>query len=142
MSFFRIISYRVDINMRFRTSSSNGLLLWSGRQSDPLEDEDANNDFLSLALDQGFLTLSYNLGSGEAEVRYNLTRLDDDLWHRIRAVRQEHFRNFIAHRLHLFFPFYFLLKIYRKLIIQFSWKHFANCPILLKLLQKLIIHFY
>ncbi|XP_043475420.1 pikachurin isoform X1 [Leptopilina heterotoma] len=92
----RIISYRVDINMRFRTSSSNGLLLWSGRQSDPLEDEDPNNDFLSLALDQGFLTLSYNLGSGEAEVRYNLTRLDDDLWHRIRAVRNEQWSSLIV----------------------------------------------
>lgn len=74
--------------MRFRASSSSGLLLWSGRQSDPTEDEESNNDFLSLGLDQGYLTLAYNLGSGEATLRYNLTRLDDDLWHRIRAVRQ------------------------------------------------------
>lgn len=73
--------------MRFRTSSSNGLLLWSGRQSDPQEQRDENDDFLALGLNQGYLTLAYNLGSGEAVLRYNLTRLDDDLWHRIRAVR-------------------------------------------------------
>jgi len=83
----RIISYRVDINMRFRASSSSGLLLWSGRQSDPQEQRDENDDFLALGLDHGYLTLAYNLGSGEAVLRYNLTRLDDDLWHRVRAVR-------------------------------------------------------
>lgn len=85
--FHRIISYKVDINMRFRASSNSGLLLWSGRQSDPQEQRDSNEDFLALGLDQGYLTLAYNLGSGEAVLRYNLTRLDDDLWHRIRAVR-------------------------------------------------------
>lgn len=85
----RIISYKVDINMRFRASSSSGLLLWSGRQSDPQEQRDENDDFLALGLDHGYLTLAYNLGSGEAVLRYNLTRLDDDLWHRIRAVRWE-----------------------------------------------------
>lgn len=73
--------------MRFRASSNSGLLLWSGRQSDPQEQRDSNEDFLALGLDQGYLTLAYNLGSGEAVLRYNLTRLDDDLWHRIRAVR-------------------------------------------------------
>ncbi|XP_011498922.1 PREDICTED: pikachurin [Ceratosolen solmsi marchali] len=85
----RIISYKVDINMRFRASSSNGLLLWSGRQSDSQEQRDSNEDFLALGLDQGYLILAYNLGSGEATLRYNLTRLDDDLWHRVRAERNE-----------------------------------------------------
>ncbi|XP_033229252.1 pikachurin [Belonocnema kinseyi] len=92
----RIISYRVDINMRFRASSSSGLLLWSSRQSDPKEDQKSKNDFLSLGLDQGYLTLAYNLGSGEATLRYNLTRLDDDLWHRIRAVRNEQWSSLIV----------------------------------------------
>ncbi|XP_044575810.1 pikachurin-like [Cotesia glomerata] len=92
----RIISYRVDINMRFRTSSSNGLLLWSGRQSDPQEQRDENEDFLALGLNQGYLTLAYNLGSGEAVLRYNLTRLDDDLWHRIRAVRNEQWASLVV----------------------------------------------
>lgn len=87
LAFCRIISYRVDINMRFRASSSSGLLLWSGRQADPQEQRDENDDFLALGLDRGYLTLAYNLGSGEAVLRYNLTRLDDDLWHRVRAVR-------------------------------------------------------
>ena len=29
----------------------------------------------------------YNLGSGEARLVYNSTRVDDGLWHRIRATR-------------------------------------------------------
>ncbi|XP_015607232.1 pikachurin [Cephus cinctus] len=92
----RIISYRVDINMRFRASSSSGLLLWSGRQPDPQEQRDANDDFLALGLDQGYLTLAYNLGSGEAVLRYNLTRLDDDLWHRVRAVRNKQWASLVV----------------------------------------------
>ncbi|XP_012530210.1 pikachurin [Monomorium pharaonis] len=92
----RIISYRIDINMRFRASSSSGLLLWSGRQSDPQEQRDENDDFLALGLDHGYLTLAYNLGSGEAVLRYNLTRLDDDLWHRIRAVRNEQWASLVV----------------------------------------------
>lgn len=92
----RIISYRVDINMRFRASSSSGLLLWSGRQSDPQEQRDENDDFLALGLDSGYLTLAYNLGSGEAVLRYNLTRLDDDLWHRVRAVRNEQWASLVV----------------------------------------------
>ncbi|OAD62125.1 Pikachurin [Eufriesea mexicana] len=92
----RIISYRVDINMRFRASSSSGLLLWSGRQADPQEQRDENDDFLALGLDHGYLTLAYNLGSGEAVLRYNLTRLDDDLWHRIRAVRNEQWASLVV----------------------------------------------
>ncbi|XP_023246649.1 pikachurin-like [Copidosoma floridanum] len=85
----RIISYKVDINMRFRASSNSGLLLWSGRQSETREQRDSNEDYLALGLDQGYLTLAYNLGSGGALLRYNLTRLDDDLWHRVRATRNE-----------------------------------------------------
>ncbi|XP_011315506.1 pikachurin [Fopius arisanus] len=92
----RIISYRVDINMRFRTSSSDGLLLWSGRQSDPQEQKEQNDDFLAVGLNQGYLTLAYNLGSGEAILRYNLTRLDDDLWHRIRVVRNEQWSSLVV----------------------------------------------
>ncbi|KAK2589303.1 hypothetical protein KPH14_007854 [Odynerus spinipes] len=92
----RIISYRVDINMRFRASSSSGLLLWSGRHSDPQEQKDENDDFLALGLNQGYLTLAYNLGSGEAVLRYNLTRLDDDLWHRVRAVRNEQWASLVV----------------------------------------------
>ncbi|XP_034937288.1 pikachurin [Chelonus insularis] len=92
----RIISYRVDINMRFRTSSTDGLLLWSGRQSEPQEREEKNNDYLALGIHQGYLVLSYNLGSGEAVLRYNLTQVNDDLWHRIKAVRNEQWSSLIV----------------------------------------------
>jgi hypothetical protein len=35
-----------------------------------------------------FPQFSYNLGSGEVALQYNATRVDDGLWHRIRATRQ------------------------------------------------------
>ncbi|KAF7993809.1 hypothetical protein HCN44_011078 [Aphidius gifuensis] len=92
----RIISYRVDINMRFRTSSSHGLLLWSGRQSDKQQSKDENDDYLSVGLNNGYLTLAYNLGSGEAILEYNFTKLNDDLWHRVRAVRNEQWASLVV----------------------------------------------
>uniref|UniRef100_A0ABD2X622 Pikachurin n=1 Tax=Trichogramma kaykai TaxID=54128 RepID=A0ABD2X622_9HYME len=75
----RLTSDKVDINMRFR-ASSDGLLLWTG---------DRSNNFFALGLDQGYLAFTHNLGSRKSVLRYNLTRLDDDLWHRVRATRNE-----------------------------------------------------
>ena len=34
-----------------------------------------------------YFQFSFNLGSGEAHLVYNSTRVDDGLWHRIRATR-------------------------------------------------------
>lgn len=44
----RIISYQIDLNLRFKTHSSHGLVLWSGRHS-ALEDD----DYLSLGIENG-----------------------------------------------------------------------------------------
>lgn len=44
----RIISYQIDLNLRFKTHSSHGLILWSGRHS-ALEDD----DYLSLGIENG-----------------------------------------------------------------------------------------
>lgn len=45
-----VISYKIDLNLRFKTHSSNGLLLWTGRHSALKED-----DFLSLGIENGYV---------------------------------------------------------------------------------------
>lgn len=44
----QIISYRIDLNLRFKTHSNNGLILWSGRHT--AQDDD---DFLLLGIENG-----------------------------------------------------------------------------------------
>lgn len=44
----RVISYQIDLNLRFKTHSNNGLILWSGRHSAQQDD-----DFLSLGIEEG-----------------------------------------------------------------------------------------
>lgn len=44
----QVISYKIDLNLRFKTHSSNGLLLWTGRHSAMKGD-----DFLSLGIENG-----------------------------------------------------------------------------------------
>ncbi|XP_035907418.1 uncharacterized protein LOC118510096 isoform X2 [Anopheles stephensi] len=78
----RVISYEIDLNLRFKTHSANGLILWTGRHS-ALE----GDDFLSLGIENGYLHLRYNLGSGEINIKYNATKVSDGLWHRVRALR-------------------------------------------------------
>uniref|UniRef100_A0AAG5D5E4 Pikachurin n=1 Tax=Anopheles atroparvus TaxID=41427 RepID=A0AAG5D5E4_ANOAO len=78
----RVISYEIDLNLRFKTHSTNGLILWTGRHS-ALEAD----DFLSLGIENGYLHLRYNLGSGEINIKYNATKVSDGLWHRVRALR-------------------------------------------------------
>ncbi|XP_055610114.1 pikachurin isoform X2 [Uranotaenia lowii] len=78
----RVISYEIDLNLRFKTHSTSGLILWTGRHS-ALE----GDDFLSLGIENGYLHLRYNLGSGEINIKYNATKVSDGLWHRVRALR-------------------------------------------------------
>lgn len=44
----QIISYKIDLNLRFKTHSNNGLILWSGRHS--AQDDD---DYLLLGIENG-----------------------------------------------------------------------------------------
>lgn len=112
-----IISYKIDLNLRFKTHSMNGLILWTGRHS-ALEDDDylslgiengyVNNTLISIEFQRtailffifffifshfsffifsSYLHMRYNLGSGEVNIMYNTTRVSDGLWHRIRALR-------------------------------------------------------
>ncbi|XP_022115502.2 pikachurin isoform X2 [Pieris rapae] len=78
----RLLSYTLDINIRFRSVSPHGLLVWSGRA--PLS---PRTDFLSLAVENSVLVFRYDLGSGEVVIIANHTKVDDGLWHRARATR-------------------------------------------------------
>lgn len=69
--------------MRFRTTLSAGLLLWSGRT----DHTRSGSDFLALGIKDGFVHLRYNLGSGEGFIAFNSTKVDDSHWHRLKATR-------------------------------------------------------
>lgn len=79
---FRITDGHLDINMRFRTTALNGLILWTGRS-------DRSSDFLALGLQDGQIEVAYDLGSGETVLRYNTTGLpiNDGHWHRMKFTR-------------------------------------------------------
>lgn len=44
----QIISYKIDLNLRFKTHSNNGLILWSGRHTSQPDD-----DYLLLGIENG-----------------------------------------------------------------------------------------
>lgn len=73
-----LVSDPLDVNMRFKVSSENGLLLWLNTGA---------GDFLSLGLEHGALILRYSVQGEEVLVVHNSTIVHDNLWHRIRAVR-------------------------------------------------------
>ncbi|XP_065369844.1 uncharacterized protein SP2353 [Calliphora vicina] len=80
----QIISYTIDLNLRIKTRSENGVILWTGRVGTTDQD---NDDYLSLGIEEGYLHFRYNLGSGEVDIRFNTTKVSDGLWHRVRAIR-------------------------------------------------------
>jgi hypothetical protein len=47
----------------------------------------AASDYLALGINDGYLQFRFNLGNGEGLLEYNRSRIDDGLWHRIRATR-------------------------------------------------------
>jgi hypothetical protein len=67
-----------SINLRVRVTASHGLLLWAGS---------VTKDYIMIGVRNGLVEFAFNLGSGEASLVYNSTRVDDGLWHRIRATR-------------------------------------------------------
>ncbi|XP_017120395.1 pikachurin [Drosophila elegans] len=79
----QVISYSIDLNLRIKTHSENGVILWTGRQATT----DEHADYLSLGIEQGYLHFRYDLGSGEVDIRFNGTKVSDGLWHRVRAIR-------------------------------------------------------
>uniref|UniRef100_A0AAV2LZ82 Basement membrane-specific heparan sulfate proteoglycan core protein n=1 Tax=Knipowitschia caucasica TaxID=637954 RepID=A0AAV2LZ82_KNICA len=71
------------IELDINTSSSEGLILWQGVEQG---DHGKGQDFISLGLHKGYLVFSYQLGSGEAQLR-SRRPINDGQWHKITAVR-------------------------------------------------------
>ena len=80
--FFRIGGDKIDIRFFMKPSSLTGLLLWSGP-----DEMLPSSDYIALGFVRGALQFRYNLGSGEAVISYNNSRLFDGRWHYIHAQR-------------------------------------------------------
>ncbi|XP_044264183.1 pikachurin [Tribolium madens] len=68
----------LDVNVRFKVSSESGLLLWMNS---------VYGGFLSLGLEEGALVLRFTVRGEEVVVVHNSTTVHDNLWHRVKAVR-------------------------------------------------------
>ncbi|XP_075738835.1 agrin isoform X2 [Rhipicephalus microplus] len=66
-----------EVEIRFRSREPRGLLLWTG----------GRGDHMALALDQGRLLVSYDLGARRQEL-WSESRIDDGHWHTARLQRQ------------------------------------------------------
>ncbi|XP_046330214.1 pikachurin-like [Haliotis rufescens] len=80
----RVTGNKIDLQMHILPKGKNGLLFWSGQ--DAME---SSSDFVALGFVDGGLQLRYNLGSGEAVIGYNDSRLYDGQWHFVRAQRDK-----------------------------------------------------
>nr|XP_054920270.1 pikachurin-like isoform X1 [Dermacentor andersoni] len=84
----RIRGDQLDVTLAYRSFSSHGLLFWAGDSSQQNRGTlYSPSDYLSLGLEKGLLTLRFNLGSGEAQLCWNTTRVDDGRWHRAALSR-------------------------------------------------------
>ncbi|KAK8400665.1 hypothetical protein O3P69_002461 [Scylla paramamosain] len=90
----RVSGDKLHLWLRFRSEAPDGLLMWAGEGhiTSSLGGllGPPPGDSLTLGLQDGRLSLSYNLGSGFAHLTYNNTgRLDDGQWHTVRLSRYE-----------------------------------------------------
>jgi len=74
-----------SVKIRFRTSHPDGLILWTARRQDEMAAP--AQDFFALALENGYVHLRYDLGSGQVLIADNSTRVDDGLWHIAKVTR-------------------------------------------------------
>ncbi|CAL1534448.1 unnamed protein product [Lymnaea stagnalis] len=81
----RVSGDKIDLQLYIRPTGRNGLLFWSGEDLS----KKSTGDYFALGFVSGMLQLRYNLGSGEALLIYNDTRLFDGEWHRIRIQRDK-----------------------------------------------------
>ena len=65
-----------------RPRAKDGLLFWVSE-----EEMTPYSDYMAIGLHDGFAQVGYNLGSGEALLISNHSRIDDDRWHTIRVHR-------------------------------------------------------
>ncbi|KAI5711140.1 hypothetical protein M8J75_014484 [Diaphorina citri] len=75
----RITGYEFNIDMRIKTSSSSGLILWTGSSQ--------SKDFLALGIHNGYAHVMYNLGNGEVLLENNQTKINNGVWHRLTVHR-------------------------------------------------------
>lgn len=68
--------------MRLKSNSPDGLLFFIGEY-----DVAPSSDYLAIGLVNGQPQLTFDLGDGESTVVFDRARLDDGLWHKIRALR-------------------------------------------------------
>ncbi|XP_044746396.1 pikachurin [Coccinella septempunctata] len=69
----------ITLNVRFKSTSSDGLLLWLNNG--------LGGGFISVGLEKGDLVLRFSNRNEEVVVVHNNTYVHDNLWHRIKAVR-------------------------------------------------------
>ena len=74
-----ILSTKDEISLYFRTNRDDGLLFFTGDE----------NDYLGIAIKNGGVSLSLNLGNGRLDsgIQNKRVRFDDDVWHHIRVTR-------------------------------------------------------
>ncbi|KAL3869158.1 hypothetical protein ACJMK2_041871 [Sinanodonta woodiana] len=80
----RISGNKIDIRMAIKPESPQGLLFWSSQ-----DEMDSASDYVALGFVDGALQFRYNLGSGEAVLSYNDSKLFDGVWHYIHAQRDK-----------------------------------------------------
>lgn len=80
----RLSGEQLDIHFSLKPESRDGLLLWSG--PDVMQ---ATSDYVAIGFKDGILQFQYNLGSGEAVISYNSTKLFDGKWHDIHVQRDK-----------------------------------------------------
>jgi len=75
----RINGFYNDIELKLKVTSGDGQLLWTS--------DEANVEFLSVALRDGFVELGYNVGDGDVWMMWNHYRVDDSAWHVVNIKR-------------------------------------------------------
>ncbi|XP_014478060.1 PREDICTED: basement membrane-specific heparan sulfate proteoglycan core protein isoform X5 [Dinoponera quadriceps] len=72
------------LGLEISTNMSNGLILWHGQTPNDLTPD----DYIAVAIVDGYVEYQYNLGSGPAVIRVTAQRVDDGERHRIILKRQ------------------------------------------------------
>ncbi|GFN77074.1 poly [ADP-ribose] polymerase [Plakobranchus ocellatus] len=91
----RVSGSRMDLQLSIRPRGHDGLIFWSSEdqafssKSLSSSPSPSTRDFIALGFHGGGLQLRYNLGSGEAMIAYNDSRLFDGDWHFIRVQRDK-----------------------------------------------------
>ncbi|XP_070153239.1 basement membrane-specific heparan sulfate proteoglycan core protein isoform X5 [Polyergus mexicanus] len=75
---------REVLGLEISTNKSNGLIMWHGQTLNDLTPD----DYIAVAVVDGYVEYQYNLGSGPAVIRVTAQRVDDGERHRIILKRQ------------------------------------------------------